>query len=298
MTAPQPGLDVRQVRRNFFRAAARYAAASAIPREIGSRMLERLDCVKIEPQRVLDLGCGAGGSLLALSERYRQARIFGADFSEAMLRAGRGQRSRLRWLIPFVRGHATPLAVADAQALPFPAHAFGLLWSNLMLHWLPDPCLALREMHRVLEPEGLLMCSTLGPDTLKELRDCFADGHAHTSRFVDMHDYGDMLVEHGFSNPVVESERLTLTYANVDALFSDLRGNGAGNAATDRRRGLMGRGEWRAVADAYEKFRRDGRLPATLEVIYAHAWKTEARQTGDGHTIVRFETRRSFRRSR
>ena len=179
MNPTPPFVDVRQVRRNAARAARNYAdyeAAAVLPREIAGRMLERLDYVKIEPQRVLDLGCGPGATLAALGERYPRAQVIGADFSEPMLRASLAPRSRLRWLMPFLRGAKSALVAADAAALPFAAGSQGLVWSNLLLHWLADPQPALREMHRVLEVDGLLMFSTLGPDSLKELRACFPDG--------------------------------------------------------------------------------------------------------------------------
>lgn len=282
-------VDVGQVRRNFARAASHYGNASVVAREINARMLERLDYVKIEPQRILDLGCGTGGGLTALAERYKNAQLFGADLSEALLRAGRGQRTRLRWMLPFLRSNTAPLVVADTQTLPVRSAVFGLLWSNLMLHWVADPVAALREMHRSLEVGGLLMFSTFGPDTLKELRACFSDGHEHTLRFIDMHDYGDMLVECGFADPVMDTERLTVTYAGVEELFRDLRQNGATNASAGRRPGLIGRDAWRAVCESYEKFRVEGRLPATLEVVYGHAWKARPRTTEDGRSIIRFE---------
>lgn len=293
MNTPAPAtvkfVDQRQVRRNFARAAAGYDAAAFIPREIGSRMLERLDYVRIEPARILDLGCGTGAALTALRERYREAQIFGVDLSAEMLLAGRGQRSRLKWLLPFLRSGAAPLACADAARLPFAARRFGLLWSNLMLHWLDDPIPALAEMHRVLEVGGLVMFSTFGPDTLKELRGAFADGYAHTQRFADMHDLGDMLVGCGFADPVMDMEVLTLTYADLEHLFRELRAGGAGCAMAARRHGLMGAPAWRAMAAAYEKLRREGRLPATFEVVYGHAWKAAPKQTADGRAIVRFD---------
>ena len=288
MRETSPRVDALQVRRNFSRAAPHYAAAALIAREINARMLERLDYVKIEPSRILDLGCGTGGGFTALGERYRKAALFGADLSEALLREGRGQQSRLRWLLPFLRVNTAPLSVADSQSLPFKSGSFGLLWSNLMLHWAPDPQLALREMHRVLEVGGLLMFSTLGPDTLKELRACFSDGNEHTLSFVDMHDYGDMLLASGFADPVMDSETLTVTYSDIDELFRDLQQNGATNASPGRRRGLMGSHEWSRVREAYERFRQEGRLPATLEIVYGHAWKAAPRVTEDGRSIIRF----------
>lgn len=290
-----PSVDARQVRRNFARAAATYDAVAVLQREVGSRMLERLDYVKIAPQRVLDLGCGTGASLGALSERYPKAQVLGADINEAMLHAARQERSRLRYLLPFLRGKKSGLLAADALALPVKSGALGMVWSNLMLHWLADPLPALHEMQRTLEIGGLLMFSTFGPDTLKELRASFSDGYAHCQRFTDMHDYGDMLVECGFADPVMDAEVLTMTYASLDGLLSDLRQSGSGCATHDRRRGLMGRSAWLAARAAYDKNMKDGRLPATFEVVYGHAWKIAPQKTADGAAIVRFDPKLRLR---
>ncbi len=295
MDAPAPFVDSRQVRRNFARAAASYDGVAVLQREIGSRMLERLDYVKIEPERVLDLGCGTGASLAALGERYPKSQLLAADVSEAMLNAGRGQRSRLRWLLPFLRGNRTALLAADALALPVKAGSLGLIWSNLMLHWLDNPVPAFRELQRTLGVGGLLMFSTFGPDTLKELRASFSDGYEHTQRFADMHDYGDMLLECGFSDPVMDVEVLTMTYSSLDDLFRDLRQSGSGCAMLARRRGLTGRSAWLAARANYEKLFDDGRLPATFEVVYGHAWKAQPRKSADGSTIVRFDPKQRLR---
>ena len=246
-------------------------------------------------QRVLDLGCGPGATLAALGERYPRAQVIGADFSEPMLRASLAPRSRLRWLMPFLRGAKSALVAADAAALPFTTGSQGLVWSNLLLHWLADPQPALREMHRVLEVDGLLMFSTLGPDSLKELRACFPDGAARSLRFIDLHDYGDMLVECGFADPVMDAERLTVTYPSFDALVDELRRSGASNGLFDRPRGLTGRGAWAAARANYEALRQDGRLPVTLEVVYGHAWKVAPKKTADGAAIVRFDPKQRLR---
>ena len=295
MSESAPFVDSHKVRRNFARAATAYDGSAVLQREVASRMLERLDYVKIAPQRVLDVGCGTGGSLTALGERYPKSFVFGADASEAMLQAGRGQRKRMRWLLPFMRGNTASLLSADAQALPLKTASVGLIWSNLMLHWVDDPLAAFRESHRVLDIGGLRMFSTFGPDTLKELRACFSDGHEHTHRFVDMHDYGDMLVECGFADPVMDVEMLTMTYPGVDELFSDLRRNGASCAMQTRRSGLMGRQAWQAARAAYERLLKDGRLPATFEVVYGHAWKAQPSKTADGRAIVRFDPKQRLR---
>ena len=279
-------VDTRQVRRNFSRVAAAYDEAAFLAREVDRRMLERLDYVRIEPARVLDLGCATGASLTALRERYREAQLIGADFAEPMLRAGRREKTFLSRLLPFLKAQSTNFVAADAETLPFRAANFGLTWSNLLLHCLEEPRPALREVHRVLETGGLFMFSTFGPDTLRELASTFGDSFAHTQRFTDMHDLGDMLIECGFAEPVMDMEVLTLTYASFDDLVSELHAAGDRCAMHGRRKSLVGRDGWEKVRAAYAALSHDGRVPATFEVIYGHAWKV-----ADGRAIVRFDRR-------
>lgn len=282
-------LDRAALRRAFERAAPTYDRGAALQREVASRMAERLQYVKLAPARVLDLGCGTGADFGLLAQRYPNARRIGCDWAPAMLRRARDRVPRLlRLLSP--RGRSVPhLVCADASALPFRSGSVGLVWSNQVLHWIDDPVPALREIHRVLEIGGLLMFSTLGPDTLKELRQAFArDPSPHVHRFDDMHDVGDMLVGCGFADPVMDMETITLTYADLSALVQDLRRTGAANRAAQRRRGLAGRALWQTARETYDALRRDGRLPATFEVIYGHAWKAQPRLSQDGRAIVRF----------
>lgn len=252
-------------------------------------MQERLDFVKVEPKRILDLGCSRGGSFSGLSARYPEAELIGLDVAPAMLSAGRVPRAGWqRWL--GIGKNSEPLRLAaDAANLPLKSRSTAIVWSNLLLHWLDDPIPALAEAHRVLEVGGLLMFSTLGPDTLKELRSAFADGYAHTQRFADMHDLGDMLVGCGFADPVMDMEVITLTYDDVDAMFAELRAAGSSCAMKARRHGMTGRKSWENGKAAYEAMRKDGRLPATFEVIYGHAWKAEPKKAPDGRAIVRFD---------
>lgn len=282
-------VDRQQVGRRFSKVAKNYSEADFFAREVDRRMLERLDYVKIEPQRILDLGCSRGASFSDLSARYPSAQLIGLDASPAMLDTGRESRPGWqRWL--GVGKQSGPLRLAaDAAKLPLKSRSTALVWSNLLLHWLDDPLPALAEAHRVLEVGGLLMFSTLGPDSLKELRTAFADGYAHTQRFIDMHDLGDMLVGCGFADPVMDMEVITLTYDDLDAMFAELRAAGSSCAMKARRHGLTGRGSLLAARAAYEAMRRDGKLPATFEVVYGHAWKVEAKQSADGRAIVRFD---------
>lgn len=282
-------VDRQQVGRRFAKAAASYSDGDFFAREVDRRMQERLDYVKVEPKRILDLGCSRGASLVSLAERYPEAQLIGLDVAPAMLSEARPQRAAWqRWLGLGKSAEPVRLA-ADAAKLPLKSRSTAVIWSNLLLHWLDDPLPALAEAHRVLEVGGLLMFSTLGPDSLRELRLAFADGYAHTQRFIDMHDLGDMLVGCGFADPVMDMEVITLTYDDLDAMFADLRAAGSSCAMKARRHGLTGRNSWAAARAAYEGMRRDGKLPATFEVVYGHAWKAEAKQTADGRAIVRLD---------
>lgn len=291
-------LDRALLRRRFARAAATTDGADLLAREISRRMDERLDYIRLAPGRILDLGCGTGPDLARLRERYPEATLLAADFAQPMLaRAGerRAADAGGRRLLQRIFGGATrsaPRVAADACALPLARGCLGLVWSNLMLTALDDPLPAFEEIHRTLEVGGLLMFSTLGPDTLRELRAALPSGAGErVHRFIDMHDIGDALVKAGFSDPVMDMEMLTLTYADVDDLLADLRATGCTNAAATRPRGLTGRSGWAAARAAYDKLRADGRLPATFEVIQGHAWKPAPRTTDDGRAIIRFQSR-------
>ena len=275
---PEPVLDARVARRHFERAARSYAKASRLEAEIGARMLERLDYVKLVPRRVLD--AGSGPPQRALGKRYAAAEVVALDFAFAMLRMG---KKRL-----FER--SPPRAVCgDITRLPIAAGSIDLVWSNMALHWAADPLAALREFHRVLAVDGLLMFSTLGPDTLAELRQAARGARVHA--FADMHDLGDMLVAAGFAEPVMDMERVTLLYEDGAALLADLRASGQTCALAARagqpRRGLAGRGLLATLKERLDARRRDGKLPVTFEVVYGHAWKAAPKRLADGREIIK-----------
>lgn len=288
---PDDTVDVPAARRFFARSAIRTRDSDTLAREVERRMVERLDYVRLAPQRFLDAGAGIGQGLNRLADRYPSALPVAVDSAHALL-AQVGARSSLlvRARAMFSRRHPR-LICADFTNLPFAEGSFQLVWSNLALAWARDPLEAFKEFRRVLDVGGLIMFSTYGPDTLKELRQAFAvaDDLPHTLRFIDMHDLGDMLVTAGFSEPVMDMEIITLTYADFETLAADLRFTGQANAASGRRRGLMGRGTFQAMRVAYESMRSQGRLPVTVEVVYGHAWRVPSRVTPEGHSIIRTE---------
>ena len=278
------------VRAAFDRAAADYDALAVLQREVGDRLLERLDLMRLEPTRILDVGAGTGGCTAALAERYPKAQVVALDLAPAMLGQARGRLSGWRrWR----RGHG--FVCGDAAALPLEAGSVDLLVSNLTLQWCPDLPATFAEFRRVLRPGGVALFSTFGPDTLKELRTAWAavDDEVHVNRFEDMHNVGDALVQAGLAEPVMEREDLTLTYGDARDLMRDLKGIGAHNVNAGRRRGLTGRRKLQAMLEAYEGFRRDGVLPATYEVVYGHAWAPAAASTGPGEAPVAWHPRRS-----
>jgi malonyl-CoA O-methyltransferase len=256
---PSPGIDRGLARRRFERAARTYTKAARLEAEVAQRMLERLDYVKIAPRRVLD--AGSGPPRRDLARRYPGAQLIALDFALGMLR-------RRSWF------SSRPVAVCgELERLPIAAEAVDFIWCNMALHWLSDPLPAFKEFARVLAPEGLLMFSTLGPDTLKELR--AAAGEARVHGFTDMHDLGDMLVAAGFSAPVMDMEMIEIDYKE-GSLLADLRGTGQTNALAERARGLTGK-----------RFEMPTR--ATFEVVYGHAWNGRRKVEPEPKTVRIFK---------
>jgi len=275
-------IDKGAARRSFEQAAAGYDEAAVLQREMADRLLERLDYIRLKPELVLDLGAGTGYAIPGLYRRFGTARILALDFAPAMLLETRDRNrtcgSRL----------GSPNCVcADVEALPLADASVDLIFSNATFQWCNNIRGTFGECLRVLRPGGLLLFTTFGPDTLWELRDAWAtaDGHPHVSPFLDMHDVGDALVNAGFADPIIDIERLTVTYEQARDLMRDLKILGAHNAASQRARGLTGRRRLLAVERAYETHRRDGRLPASYEVVYGHAWAPEQRQL-EGATAI------------
>ena len=210
--------------------------------------------------------------------RYKRADIVALDIAHPMLEQA---RKRGRWL-------RRPRCVcADAECLPFADASFDLVFSNLMLQWCIDIDTVFAELQRVLRPGGLLLFTSFGPDTLKELRDSWAqvDGYAHVNAFLDMHDIGDELMAVGFAEPVMDVERITVTYPDVWKLMRELKQIGAHNVTVGRPRGLTGKSHMQQLVNAYERYRQANVLPASYEIVNGHAWATEV----SGEAVVSLE---------
>jgi malonyl-CoA O-methyltransferase len=295
-------IELDRVRQLFAR-PSRNAGADFLQREISARMQERLALVKLNPHRVLDAGCGTGADTLFLKKRYPDTQVIGLDASLPMLAQARyTQQAALsslqRWLarsVPSIvqatRGADAELVCGDFARLPLAPGAIDLVWSNLALHWHPCPDQVIAEWRRVIATDGLLMFSCFGPDSLRELREASedADPSARILPFVDMHDYGDMLVAAGFATPVMDMEKITVTYTDASKLLTDVRALG-GNPLATRRRGLTGKSAWRRLIDHLERQRRtDGTITLTFEIIYGHAFRPVPKVTARGESIVRLD---------
>ncbi len=257
-------VDAAFARRAFNRASTSVEAAAVLHGEVRNLLLQRLELTALEPRLILDAGAGTGLGSRALKRRYPAARVLAVDFAERMLAAPAARGS---WFRPVSR------ICADAARLPLPEASVDLIFSNLMLPW-SEVDRTFAEFRRVLAPRGFLTFTTLGPDTLCELRGAWrqVDTRPRVHAFIDMHDLGDALVRAGFAEPVLDVERYTLEYADVPRLAADLKALGEVNALAARPRGLSGPRRFEAMRAAYEKSRRDGRLPATYEVVFGQAW--------------------------
>ncbi|MCU7813807.1 MAG: malonyl-ACP O-methyltransferase BioC [Candidatus Thiodiazotropha sp. (ex Rostrolucina anterorostrata)] len=272
------GIDKQQARLAFSRAAPHYDEVAELQREIGRRMLDRLTYIRHQPTVILDVGAGTGDATLALTGRYKKARTIALDFALPMLHQVRKRGSWLR----------RPRCICgDAEQLPLADQSVDMIFSNAALQWCNDLPGTFREFLRVLRPNGMLLFSTFGPNTLHELRNSWSavDGHSHVSPFPDMHDVGDAMVRAGLAEPVVDVDRMRLSYDDVPSLMRDLKTLGAHNVTIDRPRGLMGKGRLQAMFEAYEAFRIESKLPASYEVVYGHAWAPQQRQV-DGATTI------------
>jgi malonyl-CoA O-methyltransferase len=290
-------IDKARARASFGRAANTYDAAAILQKQVREEMLSRLDLVKLNPHTILDAGCGTGSASHALQKRFAKSQVISLDFALPMLQKTRSTNPN-NGLIGQVKsmlgGAKQNLLCADIESLPLANASVGLVWSNLAIQWCNDLDVALQEFHRVLQPESLLMFSTFGPDTLKELRVATSgqNGMTSVSRFLDMHDIGDAMVRAGFSAPVLDVERFTLTYDDVKSVMRDLKSIGAHNATDGRARGLLGRGFLQNLEANYEQFRVGGKLPTTFEVVYGHAWRGQDKpKFDDGVSPVTFRAR-------
>ncbi len=268
--------------------ASEYQQAAKVQYEIGERLFERLHYLKIKPRYVLDLGCGPGFFSQRLKQHYPKAQIIGFDLAYNMLALAKSTFGwRKKW----------PLVNGDMTALPFADATFDLIFANQVIHWANPLAAVVAELNRVMNPNGCLMFSTLGPDTFLELRQAFAtvDQFSHVNDFMDMHDIGDCLLREYFLDPVVDMEKITAHYPTLNSLLKSLKAQGVRNIHATRNPGLTGKSIWSKLEQSMAHYcTPDQKIPLTYEVVYGHAWKGNQRQTAMGtETIVSIDQLRA-----
>ncbi len=251
-----------------------YESSAVLQRNVCNELLQRLDLTSLNPAVVLDVGCGTGWGTQGLLQKYKKAKMISLDLSSEMLQQTKAKGGWFR---------KPELICADAEDMPLADESVDLVFSNLMLQWC-DYKKVFAEFKRVLKPDGLLMFSTFGPDTLRELKNSWAqaDGYAHVNEFVDMHDLGDELIQTGLAEPVMDMDMITLTYKNPLSVMADLKAIGANTTLKNQgkvtEQGLVTPGKLKRVIQHYETYRQGETVPASYEVVYGHAWKSKPRK--------------------
>jgi len=267
--------EKHRIQRHFDAKAMRYESSAVLQRKVCEELLRRLDLTNLNPEVVLDVGCGTGWGTQGLLKKYKKAKVLSLDLSPEMLRQTKAKGSWLR---------KPKLICADAEDIPLQDESVDLVFSNLMLQWC-DYKKVFAEFKRVLKPNGLLMFTTFGPDTLIELKRSWAkvDDHVHVNEFIDMHDLGDELIQVGLAEPVMDMDMITLTYKDAMSVMVDLKEIGANTTLKNQTRlieqGLVTPGKLKRVIKNYESYRSNHLVPASYEVLYGHAWKTQQRKT-------------------
>ena len=285
MINPNLKLTPLEIAQSFSQSATTYDQVAVLQREIGNRLLERLDIIKMTPQKVVDLGSGTGYFTRLLEKRYRKACIYGVDRAMGMLRFA---KQKTPWFTHerFIAG--------EAAFLPFADQSVDFIFSNLTLHWCIDLKQVFQEIYRVLKPGGFFLFSVMGTDTLQELRDCWrkVDDYAHVNAFFDMHHIGDLLLQTNWSDPVMDMEYITMHYGDVSGLIDDLRKLGVHNNFAGKRKTLTGKAHFKEMLRYYEAYRQEGLLPATYEIVYGHAWRLPKPILSEEKSVLVTEIRR------
>lgn len=273
------------IQQHFDQAATRYDDAALLQKAVASHLIERLELIKLQPQTILDLGSGTGLVTKQLQTHYPKCQLIALDLSSAMLKHAQKSWPQTTWqkiTHPLTKQNAQPWFInADGNHLPLADQSVEMVISNLMLQWCDDLDQIFKEVRRILKPGGLFIFTTLGPDTLKELRNAWRtlDKHPHVNEFIDMHDLGDALIRCGFGQPVMDMEMFTLTYSKPIQVLKDLKAIGATNAHQQQHKGLMGKTLFTNMLNAYAEqakaTRTDGMVAASYEVVHGLAWADE-----------------------
>ncbi|MBT8109854.1 MAG: methyltransferase domain-containing protein [Gammaproteobacteria bacterium] len=273
-------VNLRDVRRRFDRAASTFDSADFVHAVTREGLFARLEPLVVDPNTILDLGCATGSATHQLRKRFRRAHLVSLDISHGMLRQAVGKRPRFS----FSRYSEVQ---ANAVSLPIKDQSIDFVFSNLLLPCTDSPDLVFQEVARVLKKGGVFAFASLGPDSLLEISRAWSrlDGCAHVNRFPDMHDIGDALVRSGLRDPVLDVDRLTVSYDNAEKLFADLTDVGARNALQQRNRSLVGKHRFREMQRALAGGEGDTGIGLELELVYGHCWGGGARLDPSYHRV-------------
>lgn len=267
-------MNKAEIARSFSLAAKSYDQHAFVQQEIGSRLLDRLDYLQNKPRTILDVGAGSGQLTRRLQDKFPESIVFACDIAEDMMHYAKRKQPWQFW-----KNHPQYFC-ADAECLPLQKGSIDLIFSNFALQWCNDLAQVFAEFKRILSPNGMIFFSTLGPQTLIELRKSFAtvDNKTHINEFIDMHDIGDFLLNTPFADPVIDMELVIIEYQNVRRLLEDLKGTGAHHINAERPAGCFPKQHYLRMIAAYEHFKQaNGNFPASYEVIYGHAWQQAPR---------------------
>ena len=251
----------KRIRESFNRRANTYDNYAIIQKEVAGRIFDRLTGIKIQPKSILDLGCGTGSLTQKISALYPNAKIIPLDFSEEMLRICRTKVNKANFIC------------ADIENIPLDEPCFDLIISSLTFHWATDLYSIFLKIHKLLKDDGCFLFSSIGPDTLFELRGALSkiDKQERVNRFIDMHHYGDALLKIGFSDPVVDNEKIIVEYRSFSDVLKSLKKIGA-NTVEKISKKRLSKNDFKTAQDAYNIY-ENSNYPVTYEVLYGLAWK-------------------------
>ena len=280
-------INKKRAQAAFNKASVSYEEAAVLQKHVLGEMFLRLKLLKINPEIILDLGCGPGNAGPDLKATYRPRDLIYLDFAYDMLKKAE-QKNKDHFLKSFSNKTSQQFICADMEAIPLSEGSIDMIWSNLSLQWCNHLDQVFTQIGKILKHNGLFIFSTFGPSTLHELRASLASfsQHSHVNQFIDMHDIGDALVGCGFSDPVLDVDLYTLTYSTFKEIMYDLKYIGARNALEGRAKGMTGKGFLYQLEKSYETYRADKKLPASYEVVYGHAWKVN--KPLDESSVVKF----------